>query len=77
MTVKILFTVSHSHEKVSSEIIKCQVKNTQHIAKLWSLLSQYFVDVKSLHALKKQLGKFMGEKFIQGLLSTKCVQATE
>lgn len=57
--------------------MKCQVKNTQHIAKLWNLPSQDTVDVKSLRILKKQLDKFMGEKFIQGLLSTKCVWATE
>ena len=77
VTVKILFIVSYRYERISSEIIECQVKNTQHIAKLWHLLSQDIVDVKSLHTLKKQSDKFMGEKFVQGLLSTKCVRATE
>lgn len=74
---KILFIVSHRYKKISCEIIKCQVKNTQHLAKLWNLPSQDSVDVKSLYTLKNQLDKFMGERFIQGLLSTKCLQATE
>lgn len=77
VTMKIMFIISHRYERISSKIIKCQFMNSQHIFELQNLLSQDILEVKSLHTLKKQLDKFMGELFIQGLLSTKCVRATE
>lgn len=40
-------------------------------------MSQDILEVKSLRTLEKQLDKFMGAQFIQGLLNTKCAQATE
>lgn len=72
-----MFIISHRYWRISNKIIKCQFKNAQHIVKLWNLLSQDILEVKSLRTLEKQLDKFMGEQFIQGLLNTKCVRATE
>lgn len=56
MTVKILFIVSYMYKRVSSEIMKCRVKNTQNIARLWNLPSEDIDIVKNLHTLQKKSG---------------------